>query len=434
MVGAAPPSRPALLRAAAAAAGGTGGATAQQVALQLNLLDQRAAVQRALDALVCEVKGTYELRANGSGGVEVAYQFPADALVRLAARRGWRVLLEGVAPLALRALKAFVGAFLVFSISLGAFVLVLILLRAGGGGGGDRSGLNHTLNWLIYWDLWRVWRQDQRWDEARQEDEAVLRAVAHPARGEAPSSGFADDVFDFIFGPGAPKGAEESEWDLVRRRVAQGGFKVTAEELRPLVHDAEPAEEVSFMGRICAGLGGEVFSDDGKGLRYRFPELEAQEAQEAQEALAARANAGRAAYLREPLWLYSAKNSHVVPVALGVANLICLMLVWPYVRVVEILDAAAAAGASVGGAGVVAFDGGGLRGFQAGAPYAARRGPSPLVLLLLRLASALWRPLLGYAALFFAIPLSRWAAIAVLNARIDKRNAFRAGLVARALA
>lgn len=427
-----PASQAALLRATKAAAGGTGGATARQVALQLNLLDQRAAVQRALDALVCEVKGTYELRASADGaGVEVAYQFPADALVRLAARRGWRVLLEGVAPLALRALKLFVGAFLVFSISLGALVLVLIALRAGGGGGGDRSGLNHTLNWLIYWDLWRVWRQDQRWDEARQEDEAVVRAVAHPARGEAPSSGFADDVFDFIFGPGAPKGAEESEWELVRRRVAQGGFKVTAEELRPLVHDAQPAEEVSFMGRICAGLGGEVFSNDGKGLRYRFPELEAQEAQ---EALAARANAGRATYLREPHWLFSAKTSHAVPVALGVANLICLMLVWPYVRVVEILDAAAAAGASVGGADVVAFDGGGLRGFQAGAPYAARRGPSPLVLLLLRLASALWRPLVGYAVLFFAIPLSRWAAIAVLNARIDKRNAFRAGLVARALA
>ena len=49
----------------------------------------------------------------------------------------------------------------------------------------------------------------------------------------------------------------------MRRRVAQGGFKVTAEELRPLVHDAQPAEEVSFMGRICAGLGGEVFSNDG---------------------------------------------------------------------------------------------------------------------------------------------------------------------------
>jgi hypothetical protein len=418
------PSGPALLRAAAAA-GGAGGATARQVALQLNLLDQRATVQRALDALLCEVKGAYELRESADGaGVEVAYQFPADALARLAARRGWRVLLEGVAPLVVRALKVFIGAFLVFSLSLGALVLLLIALRAGGGGGGDRSGINHTLNWLIYWDLWRVWRHDQRWDDAREEDEVAAAAVAHPARVAPPSSGFADDVFDFIFGPGAPKGAEASEWDLVRRRIAQSGFQVTAEELRPLVHDAQPVEDASFMGRICAGLGGEAFSEDGKGLRYKFPELEAQEAQ------APRATPERSAYLREPRWLFSAKTSNAMPIALGTANLICLMLVWPYVRVVDILDASA----SVGGAGIVALDGGGLRGFQAGAPYAARRGPSPLVLLLLRLASAMWRPLVAYACLFFAIPLSRWATLAVVNGRIEQRNAFRAGLVSRVLA
>eukprot|EP00514_Thraustochytrium_sp_LLF1b_P007305 CAMPEP_0184538320 /NCGR_PEP_ID=MMETSP0198_2-20121128/17528_1 /TAXON_ID=1112570 /ORGANISM="Thraustochytrium sp., Strain LLF1b" /LENGTH=333 /DNA_ID=CAMNT_0026931757 /DNA_START=572 /DNA_END=1570 /DNA_ORIENTATION=- len=308
------------------------GVTAAEIALDLGRMDDVNAVRNALDALVTDAKGKYALREDedSSAGYQVVYELPADTRTRLYTKRTWLMIEDKVIPTMLRLLKWFIGFFLVFSIAICAFVLLLIAIRAGaaGHGSGQRNGLHGGYNtWLMY-SLWRrnpFFRSYNQWEPIpREEPAAPLQNITRAPQSEEASPSLADEIFDFLFGPprggGTTTGSDADDPALLRALIEQNGGVVTADQVRPLVYDAIDSE-TSFMGRVCKRFGGEAFSPDGVMIKYKFPQL-LREGPEPPVYSSKR-------YLREPRWVFT-QHSSTLAIGLGICNVLGLLLMYPY--------------------------------------------------------------------------------------------------------
>jgi len=382
--------------------------TARDMALELNRQDEHDQVREELDRLLCDVRGTYELSKERDG--EIVYKFPADFVFRAYQKRTWLFANEKLAPIALKGLRLFIGFFLVFSLVLCVLVLVLISLREGG----NRSRSHTFADTYNTFVLWSFWRRNPFFRDYDNYAPVQYAGANDDDSSSGRTSSLADEVFAFIFG--TPRHVNhEARWDNIKTTIRANNFVVTSEQLRPFSRIPEADDSNTFMGEICAGLGGVAeASSDGQHVHYRFDAL--RDSQAAVEAAAQSSNSNER-YYREPQWILF-DRSVTLAMILGAINLFALLLLFPYLRMMG------------GGPPVMRPR---LRGsnsmiFEDPMKYMQRT--SPMVYYLLQLAYCIRIPLYTYGILYLAIPLLRYVVcIKLLNPRIQRRNELRVAAV-----
>jgi hypothetical protein len=288
-------------------------------------------------------------------------------------------------------LKLCIGAFLVLSLCILALALIALLAASKNRSSGRSGGLGFVSHQHFgrFWCPMRVWF----WPWPVQVGGGGAAAVATGAAVHRPdmSMSFAEAVFSFIFGDGPPEKVDESHFLSLRAFVSSKGPRlIRAYEFGPFLvnplplpaRDSALVLDEGFMPSILAVLRGDpVASDDGR-LAYRFPGARGQTGANPQ---------AKCFRERKHIFSLASAEQQKLAVGLGIANLVCLMLVWTQIRDESKLQMASLKGGIVFGGAV-------------------------------RAVNWLFPALIVYAVAFVLIPTVRWHYIKHINRQIDARN------------
>jgi len=260
---------------------------------------------------------------------------------------------------------------LLFSLSLGILLLLLVSVYKRGNGSGYRV-LHHHYPIPMLWYFGNPFFRRQR---------------HHQSANSPQNSSFFDDVFEFLFGPNAgkyPGPSEDQRWDNIRAVIDKSGGVVAAELIKPhLKYDVFEEKESLWMRKVVSRLGGEPIATDEGDLLYLFRGNSSTTPRDVNELIQG--------VFVENRWKFSSRPIKF-SLALGLANFVALILIWNKLR-------------SVG---------------------STEMEDISLTSFLIALFGVLKLPLLVYAFLFLLIPLTRYLLLVKgFNHFIEKRNRYR---------
>ena len=377
-----------------------------------NIEDVAQALRESVVATLKEGSGYTADKATG----EIVYLLPGPdtayrikSALRSQSRKEyikylWR---ERIFPLLLGGVKVFIGFFLVFSLVILALALIALLAasknRNGGGGGAAPRIFGHRRHGNPFWCPFRIFVWP--WPVQAGGGGAAAIATGAAVNRNDPNQGmsFPEAIFSFIFGDGFAEPTEISQLATLRAYLEhRNGQKLHAIEFTPFLikpiplpppspsmnenkKDMSIVDDEKFMAPILTIFRGTpVATDDGK-LSYVFP-LRAREG--------VRSIAPKTFREKKMIFSMASPDQQMLALGLGVANLICLFLVWAQMRDEERLAIAVMRGGVLIGNAV-------------------------------NLVSYLFPILVLYSFTFLAIPGLRLLYLTHHNKQIDIRNELR---------
>jgi len=333
---------------------------------------EKEIIDSELAMLLCSCRGS-DFKVNKDN--TIVYIFPSTIRQRLRVKWFWFRIYESatnrIFPALFNGLRIFLGAFLLFSLSLGILLLLLVSVYKRGNGSGYRV-LHHHYPIPMLWYFGNPFFRRQR---------------HHQSANSPQNSSFFDDVFEFLFGPNAgkyPGPSEDQRWDNIRAVIDKSGGVVAAELIKPhLKYDVFEEKESLWMRKVVSRLGGEPIATDEGDLLYLFRGNSSTTPRDVNELIQG--------VFVENRWKFSSRPIKF-SLALGLANFVALILIWNKLR-------------SVG---------------------STEMEDISLTSFLIALFGVLKLPLLVYAFLFLLIPLTRYLLLVKgFNHFIEKRNRYR---------
>lgn len=360
--------------------------------------------ERALQAIAMDAGGSLEVSDTG----ELVYVLPNDAGARLAAK-STAIRLEPAIKKAQQVAgyvsRVSFGTALLVSIAVVYAAIYLAYQATQDRERESRSSFGGYYGGGMYMNPYSMfWYWDPYYYERRRYEREVY--------GETQEMNFFEAVFSFVFGDGDPNMyAEGRRWELVGQVLRANGGVVTAEQLAPyldltangrspLVLEGASDGRVettvvdeSFVLEVLQRFDGAPEVDDNGNIYYSFPKLRTT----AGGGGSAGSMAEEPAFLLRN-WKFSEAGRGQLLMAglLGVVNLVGVVILGNMLGNPQVLARIVYAYGNK--SGTIAF----IKGVAAAYPF-----------------------LVGYAALFFLIPLIRSFWVARRNAAIDAQNEAR---------